>query len=386
MPSRRGGGRLPRVIYWNNIPAPYLVERFNAVTRRGNIDLEAWFSSRTESDRSWIVDESAWDFRAEYVPRIPLGPRAVAVPVGLLSRRRPDLMVSLYANASYLAGFELARLAGIRTAFRVLPTFDEWIRRHPLKERLKRAAFSRVDGVKVPGPAGAAMAARYGVPKDRIHVVTQSIDVEAFRTGRTKWHPARESIRSELGLRGCVFLFVGRLWEGKGVSHLLAAFKTVLEAGVDATLLLAGDGVDEGRYRLASDEGILRGRVVFTGFIQQAALPRVYAASDVVVFPTLGDPHGLVIEEAMASRLPVITTMAAGDIERRLPEGEAGFIVPAADPQSLSERMIRLARDPGLRTRMATRGDDLVSDRTHERYAEDFERFVEAVLDAPRRA
>jgi glycosyltransferase involved in cell wall biosynthesis len=385
MSSGHRRARRPRVVYWNNIPAPYVVGRFNAVARRGNLDFEAWFSARTESDRSWTVDEPSWAFRSRYLSHIPLGSRFVAIPGGLLARRRPDMLVSLYANASFLAGSEFARWRGMRTAFRVLPTFDEWVSRHPLKERLKHAAFARIDAVKVPGPAGAAMAARYGVPEDRIHVVTQSIDVEAFRSGRNLWQPERESIRAGLGVTGCVFLFVGRLWEGKGVSHLLTAFRSVLAAGVDATLLLAGDGVDESRYRLAADEGALRGRVVFGGFIQQDALARIYAASDVVVFPTLGDPHGLVVEEAMASRLPVITTTAAGDIERRLPEGKAGFIVPPADPVTLADRMIQLARYPALRDRMGSLGDELVSARTHDRYASDFEQFVEAVLARPRR-
>jgi glycosyltransferase involved in cell wall biosynthesis len=230
------------------------------------------------------------------------------------------------------------------------------------------------------------MAARYGVPQDRIHVVTQSIDVEAFRSGRATWQPERAFIRADLGATGCVFLYVGRLWEGKGVSYLLTAFRSVLAAGVDATLLLAGDGVDEARYRIASDEGPLRGRVIFSGFVQQSGLPRIYAASDVVVFPTLGDPHGLVVEEAMASRLPVITTTAAGDIERRLPDGRAGFIVRPADPATLADRMTQLARDPALRDQMGDVGDDLVSARTHERYAADFEEFVDAVLAAPRRS
>jgi glycosyltransferase involved in cell wall biosynthesis len=377
--------RRPRVVYWNNIPAPYVVGRFNAVARRGNVGLEAWFSARTESDRSWTVDESSWEFSSRYLPAIPARSRVVALPTPLLARDRPDLLVTLHSSASFLAGFELARLAGIRTAFRVLPTFDAWIARHPLKERLKHAVFSRVDAVKVPGPDGGAMAARYGVPDDRIHVVTQSIDVEGFRAGRAQWDPQRAAVREELGIRGCAFLYVGRLWEGKGISHLLDAFSSVVRSGVDATLVLAGDGVDEPRYRAASSQGELAGRVVFSGFVQQGQLPRLYAASDVVVFPTLGDPHGLVIEEAMASHRPVVTTTAAGDVGRRLPDGEAGFIVAPADPAALADRMTILAGDPSLREQMGATGDGLVSGRTHERYAEDFERFVEAVLRAPRR-
>lgn len=375
----------PRVVYWNNIPAPYVVGRFNAVARRGNVDLEAWFSQRTEPDRSWTVDESSWEFNWRYLPGLTLGARRATLPASFVGRHRPDLLVSLYSSASFLAGWQLARLAGVRTAFRILPTFDSWVARHPLKEAIKRYAFSRVDAAKVPGPDGAAMAAAYGVTQDRIHVVTQSIDVEAFRSGRQLWLPKRSEIRVELGLAGCVFLYVGRLWEGKGVSHLLAAMETIVGAGVDATLLLAGDGVDEGRYRIASTADVLRGRVVFTGFIQQTALPRIYAASDVVVFPTLGDPHGLVIEESMASRLPVITTRAVGDVEQRLPDGQAGFIVAAADPAALAAPMLRLARDAALRDRMGKVADDLVNTRTHERYAQDFEQFVDAVLRAPRR-
>jgi glycosyltransferase involved in cell wall biosynthesis len=379
------GSRRPRIVYWNNIPAPYLVGRFNAVASRGNVELEAWFSARSEADRSWVVDESTWDFRFRYLNRVGPGSRLVIPPMRAFGRRRPDLLVSLYASPSFLAGWEVARLAGVRTAFRVLPTFDAWVARHPVKERLKRFAFSRVDGVKVPGPAGAAVAAMYGVPADRIHVVTQSIDVDAFQSGYDRWRPERDTTRMELGLTGCTFLYVGRLWEGKGLSHLLAAFAEVLRAGVDATLVLAGDGVNESGYRTVASEPPLRGRVIFTGFVQHDALPRIQAASDVLVFPTLGDPHGLVVEEAMASHLPVIVTTAAGDIERRLPDGEAGFIVPPADAVALADRMLALARDPALRIRFAERGAELVVGRNHDRYAEDFERFIDAVLGAPRR-
>ena len=57
-----------QVVYWNNIPAPYMVDRFNAVVRRGNLDLEAWFSARTEPGRSWRIDEQTWEFPYEYLP------------------------------------------------------------------------------------------------------------------------------------------------------------------------------------------------------------------------------------------------------------------------------------------------------------------------------
>jgi glycosyltransferase involved in cell wall biosynthesis len=379
--------RRPRVVYWTNIPAPYVVDRFNAVAQRGSLDFEAWFCSRIEPDRSWDVDETRWLFPYRYMPgkRIALprmAPHYFNVP-GRLRRGSPDLLVSLYADPAFLAGWAQARLRGIRTAFRVLPTYDAWIRRSRLKERLKAGVFPRVDGFKVPGPDGAAAVLKYGVDPNRIHYVTQSIDVTRFRDGRERWLPERVAIRAELGLHGCVFVYVGRLWTGKGVDHLLEAYARLAALPVEVSLLLVGDGPDEARYRSHCLEAGLR-NVVFAGFQQQGDLPRLYASSDVLVFPTLGDPNGLVVEEAMASQLPVISSDAAGDIRSRVPDGVAGYVVPVGDPTALAERMSALALDETARSSMGLHASQMAAAKGHDRYASDFERFVDAVLTSPR--
>jgi glycosyltransferase involved in cell wall biosynthesis len=357
----------PKVVYWNNMPSPYFVERLNAVADRGNVDVEGWFCERLEPDRSWTVDESAFRFRYRYLPggtvSLPrLGRHRLNAPLPLIGRSRPDLLVSLYSEPTFLLGWWLARTAGVRTAFRVLPTYDAWIRRTSTKERMKHWAFSRVDGVKV---------------------VRQSVDVSHWENGHIKWLPERELVRRELHLSGCVFICVGRLWRGKGLDDLFDAYGALEGQGSAVSLLLVGDGTDEARYRqLVQDRG-LRG-VVFAGFLQQDELPRLYAAADVLVFPTLGDPNGLVVEEAMASHLPVISSNSAGDIQTRLPEGVAGHVVPTRDAVSLRERMADLAKDPKLRAQMGEAAASIVAAKGHEGYAEDFERFVEGVLHMPR--
>jgi len=142
-----------------------------------------------------------------------------------------------------------------------------------------------------------------------------------------------------------------------------------------------GDGVNESAYR---DMAASMPEVVFGGFVQPADLPRYYAAGDIYVFPTLGDPHGVVVEEAMASGLPVITTSAAGDVELRVPDGIAGYVVPPANATVLAERMLTLARDPELRRGFANKAVELVQHRDHEQWAIDFEMFVEGVMREPR--
>src|SRR5438876_11713356 len=80
-----------RVVYWNNIPAPYMVDRFNALVTHGHIELEAWFSQRREPDRSWIVDESNWRFKHRYLGANSV--RAVIAASRLLRTNPPDVLV-----------------------------------------------------------------------------------------------------------------------------------------------------------------------------------------------------------------------------------------------------------------------------------------------------
>jgi glycosyltransferase involved in cell wall biosynthesis len=373
-----------RVVYWNNIPTPYMVERFNALARRGNIDLEAWFGARTEPDRSWTVNESTWEFRYRYLPRIGFGSHEISVPTLPAATPKPDLLISLYATPSFLIGLRMAWWRGWRTALWVEVTFDSWVRRRTWKEALKRAVFRRVDAVITAGDDGRTFSMRYGVPPERIYVARHVVDVEHFSSGAATARRSRDEIRAELGVRGVVFLYVGRLWRGKGINTLLEAYAAVEhDLRGDSSLLVVGDGSEESLFRVARQRGGLRVRLA--GFHQWADLPRMYAASDVFVFPTLGDPYGLVVDEAMATGLPIISTTAAGEINERIREGVNGYLVPPGDAESLAAAMRNLASDPELRARMGTRSAEMIAKYTPDHWACAFEEAVAQILDSPAR-
>jgi glycosyltransferase involved in cell wall biosynthesis len=375
----------PRIIYWNNIPSPYMVERFNAVVRRGNMDLEAWFGARTEPDRSWAVDESTWQFPHRYLPRVGIGRYRLSLPTSVATAPRPDLLVSLYATPSFLIGLRLAWWRGWRTALWAEVTFDAWVRRRRWKEALKRRVFQRVDGIITAGQDGRSFAMRYGVPSGRVHIARHVVDAEYFASEAAAARPVRDQVRSDLGASGVVFVYVGRLWRGKGIGPLLTAY-TALEREFPGgtTLLLVGDGPEEDHVaRVAKSEGL---SVKLAGFHQRVDLPRFYAAGDVFVFPTLGDPYGLVVDEAMAAGLPVISTTAAGEIHERVVDGGNGYLVPPNDPGALLAAMRRLAVDPATRHQMGDRSAKMIAPWTLDRWAEAFERAVEAILSSSRKA
>jgi glycosyltransferase involved in cell wall biosynthesis len=362
-----------RVLYWFTQPTPYVVARFNAAVERPEIDVHAVFSQVREPDRSWDVDESAWKFPAGYLGRFK-------VPIRELRRLRPDVFILEYDRWNLALGAVIGFAAARRVAFRVLPNFDAWSRRTWWRELGKSVLFKAVDGAKVPGPDGAALATRYGLPKERAAVVTQSIDVAHYGRGRDMSAAGRHRRREGLGLSGCVFVYVGRVWAGKGLDELFAAYRQVRAVRDDISLLIVGDGVDYERY--AGEESAAAG-IRFAGFIQPADLPEWYALCDVLVFPTHGDPNGLVVEEALAAGLPVIVSDAAGDIRARVPE-TVGRVFPVGDADALARAMQALA-EPSVREPMAGRAPGWVAWKNDERYAEDLAQFVRGLMATPRR-
>jgi glycosyltransferase involved in cell wall biosynthesis len=369
----------PSVVYWNNIPSPYMVERFNALSERDAFDFEAWFNDRIEPDRSWEVDEASWRFRYHYLPVTPVLGRKFHWP-WLIIQHRPDVLVSLYSEPSFIVGWIIAKLFGVKTVFRVLKTFDSWIRRSRLKNAARRFMFRRADAIETPGNDGKEFAVSSGADPRKVHFATHTVNFDFLSARSAQARLDRQALRRRLALSGITFIYVGRLWRGKGVDYLLDAFEYVSKQSLEeVSLLLIGDGVEQGRLRRRCNDRSLR-NVTFTGFKQKADLPSYYAVSDVFVFPTLGDPYGLVVDEAMACSLPIISTSAAGEIRERVEEGVNGYIVPPKDGGGLANRMLTLVRDPLLREEMGRRSQAKVKEHTAENWAKDFERIVESLL------
>lgn len=372
----------PHVVYWNNQPTPYFVERMNEVVRRGKVHVEAWFDVERRPDRSWDVDPSTWLFPARYVTQKGRTGHRLQIPTSELRSAKPDVFIGVLEDLSSLLGIVSARRWAHRVALRGLPHFETWGSRRSFRELGKHVVFGFVDGAKVPGMAGQGMVTSYGLPSDRVWPVTQAINVPKFARARDVPQEARNQLRKHLGVTGTVFLYVGRLWNGKGVQHLIEAYRLVRAEHPNSSLLLVGDGPDEAelRERAAEIEG-----VVFAGFVQPDDIAEYFAIGDALVFPTLGDPHGLVIEESMAAGLPVITTSSAGDARRRVRNDRTGYVVEPANPTDLAAAMMRLASNPELRAALSERCVQTVEDQGVTAYAEDFEVFIRELLAKPAR-
>lgn len=369
-----------RAISWNTIPSPYSVDRFNAVADRGEIEFEAWFTDQTASDRSWEFDEREWRFKYRYLRHVDVLGRCVPLPPLSLLTNPPDVIASYYAGPVYLAGIAMAKLRRRKTAIWSMLTFESWSPRSWWKEAIKHLVYRTANGVFTVGPDSAQYATKYGASPHRIYLVEQAFDVDHFAARGKVDEASRRCRREALGLRGTVFVYVGRIWRGKGLDTLFDAYKRLATRVPGQTsLLIIGDGEDEEFYRRrCAEEGIPD--VIFTGFVQKNDLPGYYALSDVSIFPTLGDPYGLVVDEALAASLPVISSDAAGEIHERIENHKNGFVYPVGDSEALYRHMEYLTTHADARARMASAALTSTAMRTPEKWALEFETAVAAVL------
>ncbi|HSQ55725.1 MAG TPA: glycosyltransferase family 4 protein, partial [Gemmata sp.] len=201
--------------------------------------------------------------------------------------------------------------------------------------------------------------AHYYGRSDGVNVIHHGTDVVRFHPeNRSRF---RSAVRSSLGVAENAFvaLYVGDLKKG-ATAAIRAVAKT---AGV--TLLVVSPSPPE-PYRQVAEAEAVADRVIFHPHSKE--VERFFAAADAFVFPTVYDPFGLVITEAMASGLPVVTSRAAGAAEL-IAHGVEGFLTERAwDVDAIARHLAELRDDPAVRERMSSgaraRVEPLTWDRT----------------------
>jgi UDP-glucose:(heptosyl)LPS alpha-1,3-glucosyltransferase len=196
---------------------------------------------------------------------------------------------------------------------------------------------------------------------DGVRVIYHGVDSEKFHPrNRTV---CRDRLRSELGAAQgeCLALFVGNLQKGAA-----AAIRATARVDGVRLVLVSGSNTDADRA-VARAEGAAY-RVVFHPFSKY--IEQFFAAADVFIFPTIYEPYGMVISEAMASGLPVITSRGAGAAEL-IEHGESGWLTADSwDSDQIAEGLRAVVADPGLRQRMGAAARAKIEAYTWDRAAE----------------
>ncbi|GAB4445338.1 MAG: glycosyltransferase family 1 protein [Chloroflexi bacterium OHK40] len=201
----------------------------------------------------------------------------------------------------------------------------------------------------------------------RLRIWGRGVDTERF-------HPRHRSDawREAVGWRPgeTLLLYVGRIAAEKRVDLLPDALRGL----PDARLVLVGDGP----YRAELERRCAGLPVHFTGYLKGQALATAYASADAFVFPSDTDTFGQVIQEAMASGLPVVGARSGGTLDL-VHEGRNGRHFAPGVASDLRARLDELLVDPVLRRAMGRAGRELAEQRSWPRVMDELLAYYERV-------
>jgi glycosyltransferase involved in cell wall biosynthesis len=178
----------------------------------------------------------------------------------------------------------------------------------------------------------------YGLRADTVTVVHPGTPLDKYAQPRSRRRPG--SVRRPRGTGPMRILFVGGDFERKGGDVLLRVFREHFRSRAELHVVT---------WSVLPDED---GVHFYRGLKPHSPeLLRLYAEADVFVLPTRADCSPVVLGEAMAAGLPIVSTRVAA-IPEAVHDGESGFLIDCDDEAALRDRLERLMRDPTLRARM----------------------------------
>lgn len=236
--------------------------------------------------------------------------------------------------------------------------FRPWSRARPLQsgyDAVRQRTLRAADGIFAVSHFTAKFLAELGLSAERLEVHPNGTDPERFYPGPKPEKRQRRGLRAKF-----IALCVARLVPRKGIDQVIRSMAALITQGIDAELLVVGEGPERSTLeRLANELGI-SAKVTFTGAVTHEELLDCYHAADVFVLPARSEGedvegYGLVFLEANACGLPVIGPNVGGPAEA-IEAGVTGLCVPPRSDSALTEVLTRLARDPELGARLGEQG------------------------------
>ena len=343
---------MKKVVYVVPLLAPYAIERFRVLAREREIDLHII----AENARSDARDGSGWDFQQiEGCHTYLLGAKQRHYQVtnrgsgyavretrrysfglrALVRKIDPDIVI--VCNSTQILFLAGPRRYKLGVVVEDTPRAEEG--RKPLNRWVKRTLMRTADFYLPFNADAVAFLKKNGLTKKQYRS-SWSVELPLFSTLNGE---ERKEKRAELGISDRVsYVCVAALIPRKGILQLLDAWVSMPEDFIQNNELhLIGSGPLEGEIagRIKAHP---QAHIFLRGSMNYQSVSEFMQCSDILVLPTLEDVWGLVVMEAMACGLPVLTTPYAGAKEL-VQEGETGYIFDVQDPASIRDTLARMS-------------------------------------------
>ena len=310
---------------------------------------------------------------------------AVRRLVELIQQERPHVLHTHTAKAGTVGRFA-ARLAGSARPPVVVHTFHGHTLEgyfSPAKQKayrlIERALAQQTDALVAVSPEVRDELVAIGVaPASRFAVVRLGIEL----TERMQGSEQGEELRASLGIPAGQFTigWVGRMTAVKRADDVLRTLSLLRERGIDAALVMVGDGPDRPELEALARELGVESATRFVGF--QDDVGPWFHAFDVLLLPSRNEGTPVSAIETLAAGRPVVASRVGG-VPDVVDDASDGYLFPVGDVQSAADHLARLAGDAGLRQRMGETGRARVLARYQvPRLVEDVDRLYRSLLAA----
>ncbi len=310
-----------------------------------------------------------------------------------LSDSRPDVVaIPGWADAVAFAALQWCGANGVPAI--VMSESTAWDEsRQVLKELVKRRILKKCAAGLVGGQPHADYLVKLGMPPQHIFQGYDAVDNEYFTQRSQQVGSQGEATRTQLGLPEKFFLASARFVEKKNLLRLIEAYARYRELAVKPAaggrpaerwdLILLGDGPLKPEIeRLINDFG-LQGSVRLPGFKQYHELPVYYALAKGFIHASTVEQWGLVVNEAMASGLPVLVSNRCGCAKDLVHEGINGFTFDPLDSENLADLMCRFAGSSFPIAEFGAASARIIAGWSPDRFAAGLGQAVEAALATP---
>ena len=299
-----------------------------------------------EVQRQWIVDADTPDVTTVAEGTLEtLVPKMIATKlVECLTEIAPSVIVIAgYSHPAMRAATGWVRRQGVAT---VLLSDSQHLDRlrNPIKEGLKGFWIRRnFDAAFVAGASASFYLSNLGFPYNRIWRGYDVVNNTYFAQAAEAASNLGEEIRKKLGLPEHYFLYVGRFSSEKNLLRLLEAYQVYLQHTEQEvwSLVLVGSGPQEAKLKAKANQLGLKD-IFWIEFKQLDELPVYYSLATALILPSVSEPWGLVVNEAMACGLPVLISDRCGCVPDLVFPGINGYIFNSLSVEGIAAAMLSM--------------------------------------------
>lgn len=355
---------MKKILYMVNVPAPYMVNYFNELGKYCNLTVIFEKATSTERDKSW-QNYSFKNFKGIILKGISTAVDMAFCPqiIKYLKKNEYDFIFSSsMATPTGIIAIEYMKMRGIPFYLESEGGFAKNGR--GIKEWFKKFVMKNAEGYFSTTPIGDNYFLTYGAKKEKIYkypfTSLYKKDILDFPLSSKE----KLKFRKELGIEEeRVIIAVGQFIYRKGFDLLIkAASKLDSKIGV---YIVGGEPTEE-YIKLCNDSNA--NNIHFEGYKDKNLLAKYYKAADVFILPTREDIWGLVINEAMAYGLPIITTeRCIAGVE--LVDEENGRIIPINSIDAIVDAINNILKDDQALYKMAKKSLERIQWYTFENMA-----------------